>query len=241
MIYPAPAIAVGPPPPGFEEVRLPLPEGGWVQAWHRPRPGAPLAVLFFHGNGENLETMRRSGLTADLARLDGHLLAVEYPGYGDSPGRPSERSLTAAAVAASAWLAERHRGSRQAVVGWSLGAGVASRLLDEGPGPFAGGVLLSPWTSLPEVARRHFPGFLVALLVSERYDSVAAAARLPGPILVIHGVADRIIPVEQGRRLAAELGERGRLVEVPGAGHNDLLARPDVWREIERFLGSIAP
>jgi pimeloyl-ACP methyl ester carboxylesterase len=61
---------------------------------------------------------------------------------------------------------------------------------------------------------------------------------------VIHGERDRIIPAEQGRRLAellgAEDGGAVRWVEVPGAGHNDLLAHGEVWRELARFLGGLS-
>jgi fermentation-respiration switch protein FrsA (DUF1100 family) len=53
---------------------------------------------------------------------------------------------------------------------------------------------------------------------------------------MIHGTRDQIIPIVHGERLYAAFGERARMVRVPDAGHNDLLARPVVWEELARFL-----
>jgi pimeloyl-ACP methyl ester carboxylesterase len=68
---------------------------------------------------------------------------------------------------------------------------------------------------------------------------VAAAARIRLPALVIHGRDDTIIPFRLGERFAAALPTAStRFVAVPGVGHNDLLAQPVVWRELERFLST---
>jgi hypothetical protein len=116
---------------------------------------------------------------------------------------------------------------------------VALDLAARHPQDVAGVVALSPWTSLQDVARLHFPGWLVGLALRERYDSRTAASTVRGPVLVMHGERDTIIPAAQGRELAQALGARARWVAVPGAGHNDLLAVPAVWREVRGFLDSL--
>ena len=109
MIYPAPPIEVpSPPPEPLMEVDLTLADGTQVAAWHLPPPGPAAienpsgganrpAMLFFHGNGENLGTMLLSGFFDELSALGVPVLAVDYPGYGRSGGRPSEAALAAAA------------------------------------------------------------------------------------------------------------------------------------------------
>lgn len=262
MIYPAPPVTVSSPPPGaLEEVWLELPGGGRAAAWTGApdgvSPGAPVA-LFFHGNGENLETMRRAGLFGELRALGVVFLAADYPGYGRSPGRTTEEGVLATGEAALAWAREHHPDRPVVVAGWSLGAAVALRTAAEHPETVAGVAALSPWTTLADVATVHFPAVLVRWLVPERYESLEAAraaAAAGVPALVVHGVRDRIIPVEQGERIARELREGAvaagggteeegapvRWVPVAGAGHNDLLVHGEVWAALERFLGSIGP
>jgi fermentation-respiration switch protein FrsA (DUF1100 family) len=82
-------------------------------------------------------------------------------------------------------------------------------------------VLVTPYTSIPEVASRLAFGLPVRLLMRERFDSLAKAARVQVPVLVVHGTNDTIVPYEMGKRLATTL-PRARLITVQGGGHNDL-------------------
>lgn len=240
-IYPAPMIRVPTAPAPLEEVAFDLATGERIVAWAHAEPKLPAdrpAVAFFHGNGENLETMRMAGLFDDLARLRVAWIAVDYPGYGRSTGSPSEKGLMAGADAAVAWLRERHPDRPIVLCGWSLGAATAIGTAARHPEHVRGLIALSPWTSLPDVARIHFPGFMVQSMLREKYDSREAAKKVRVPALVIHGEQDNLIPAAQGKEVAGALS--ARWVPVPSAGHNDLLARDEVWMEMERFLDGLA-
>jgi pimeloyl-ACP methyl ester carboxylesterase len=270
MLYPAPPVTVPSPPPsggadrdgGLTEERLRLVTGGEVYAWSLEPPGVPAGApvaVFLHGNGENLETMRRSGLFDRLRRMAVVTLAVDYPGYGRSAGRTTEEGVIASASAVLAWAREQHPERPVVLVGWSLGAaaalGAAARDDGEDGGEVAGVAALSPWSRLEDVAAVHFPRFLVGWAVRERYDSLAATRTIAArgvPTLVIHGGRDTIIPVEQGRRIAETLregypaslqdpgGTQTTWLEVPEAGHNDLLGYPEVWDALDRFLRELS-
>lgn len=243
MLYPAPSVPVpSPPPPPLEEVRLDLATGGHAVAWASVDPalppGAPVAI-FFHGNGENLETLRWAGVFDELRRLDVAILAADFPGYGRSPGTASEEGLLATGDAAVAWAKERHPGRPIVVCGWSLGAALAIATVARHPDEVRGLVVLSAWTTLDEVARVIFPGFVVKALLRERYDSRSAAKEIRVPALVIHGELDDLIPATQGKEISETLAGPTRWVPVPRAGHNDLLGERVVWEEMERFFREV--
>lgn len=236
LLYPAPSIPVSSPPEGLEDVELSLATGDTAAAWagDGAKPGAP-AVLFFHGNGENLETMRLGGTFREIRRLGVACLAVDYPGYGRSSGSPSEEGIEATADAALAWARSRWPERSLVPAGWSLGAATAIALAARAGDRVAGLVAMSVWTRLEDVATLHFPAALVRWILSESYDSVAAAEQVRCPALVLHGEQDQLIPCAQGRRIAETLAE-ARWVPVARAGHNDLLGRREVWDEVDSFL-----
>lgn len=240
MIYPAPGIAVGEPPGGFEEVVLQAHDGSTIIGWHWPgasgRKDWP-ALLFFHGNGENLETLRLSGSLSELTGLGAPYLVIDYPGYGRSTGAPSEATVKRAAEAALDWLCDRYPERPHVLVGWSLGAAVAIHLAAENEAS-DGLIALSPWTSLSDVAAIHFPTWLTSLLLHESYDSMGLATEIACPTLLLHGARDRIIPVSQGRLLAAAV-TAAEMLEIETAGHNDLLAEARVWQKMEQFLAGV--
>ncbi|HEV8581821.1 MAG TPA: alpha/beta fold hydrolase [Thermoanaerobaculia bacterium] len=243
MLYPAPPVAVPSSPPApLEEVWLDLATGGRVDAWTYAPPGLPAEaplVLFFHGNGENLETLRWSSLFEQLGALGAAVLAPDFPGYGRSPGAPSEEGLIATGDAAVAWARKHHPQRPLVVCGWSLGAALAIATVDRHPGEVRGLIALSAWTTLAEVAVKLFPEFAVKMMLREHYDSRSAARRIQVPALVVHGELDDLIPVAQGEEIASVLGGPKRWVKIRGTAHNDLLARREVWEEMARFLSGL--
>jgi pimeloyl-ACP methyl ester carboxylesterase len=241
IIYPVPMVEVGSPPTRFEEVEIESAEGIRFVGWHHPgdAAGNRPVLIFFHGNGENLETLKWTGLFDQLLSLQAPVLVVDYPGYGRSSGVPSESSLKGSAERALDWVASRYPDRGIVPTGWSLGAAVAVYLAAARPDRVRGLIAMSPWTSLAAVAEIHFPHWLVGLGLREHYDSLGLVDQIAVPALMIHGSIDRIIPIEQGRQLAAAL-TGAAWVEVGTAGHNDLLSSPVVWREMSQFVSRLS-
>jgi pimeloyl-ACP methyl ester carboxylesterase len=236
MIYPAPSFAVpSVAPKPFQDIWL-----SKIHAWYfqSPDPAAPI-LIHFHGNGENLETLRLSGFMDSLMALNVSLLAIDYPGYGRSEGSPTEQSIRECSTAAVQWSKEKHPNSKLIVSGWSLGAAVAIDVVSRMPDRVDGLIAISAWSSLNDVAKKHFPGWMVRLLLQESYDSLNATSRVKCPTLVIHGEEDTLIPAEQGKRVADALPNQKSFVLIPQASHNNLLDYPRVWKEIEIFVRSV--
>jgi uncharacterized protein len=217
---------------GGQDIVLRTDDGIDLGAWFFP--GGAHAVLMCNGNAG--DRLLRAPLAAALVRAGLSVLLFDYRGYGGNPGRPSEEGLAADARAAQLWLARRGELERTTYLGESLGAAVALRLAVECP-PSAL-VLRSPFTSLTDVGRLHYPWLPVARLLTDRFPSIDRVGNLRAPLLVIAGERDSIVPASLSRRLYDAAPERKRFMLVPGADHNDpeLLDGGEVVAEIVRFL-----
>jgi fermentation-respiration switch protein FrsA (DUF1100 family) len=232
----------GPVPPaasvlrGAQDVVLETTDGLRLGAWYLPTAGGGPAVLVCNGNGG--DRTGRAPLAAALHRAGLSVLLFDYRGYGENRGSPSEEGLALDAAAARDWLAARAEVDDQRLVyfGESLGAAVAIRLAIERPP--AALVLRSPFTSLADVGRVHFPWLPVGRLLLDRYPSLGRIADLTSPLLVIAGDRDSIVPTSHSRRLFDAAPEPKRFVLIPGADHNDpqLLDGPQLIGEVLAFL-----
>jgi len=214
-------------------------DGLTLGAWFFPAvTEATLApVLVFPGNAGSREF--RAPIATALARRGHPVLLIDYRGYGGNPGRPTETGLMRDARGARAWLAARPEVDAARIVyfGESLGAAVAVALAVEQPP--AALVLRSPFTSLVEVGRVHYPWLPVRLLLRDRFPSIERIRGIDTPLLVIAGEDDSIVPARMSRRLFETAGQPvKRLISIPGAEHNDprLTAGEAMIEEVVRFL-----
>ena len=223
--------------PGGSEVSFETEDGLRLNAWLvSPSSPAAGAVVVFPGNAGH------RGFRAPLAealRGEGFVvLLTDYRGYADNPGHPSEAGLLLDARAALAYLETETGLSRDRIAyfGESLGTGVAVALAAARP-PGAL-VLRSPFTSLADVGRLHYPYLPVRTLLRDRYPSLDRIGEIDSPLLVIAGEEDRIVPIGLSRRLFQAARCPVRFVAIPGADHNDheLLAGRLLIGEVASFL-----
>ena len=204
-----------------EDVAFTTGDGVTLHGWFVPAAAAParFTAIVFNGNAGHRGF--RAPLAAALARHGVSTLLFDYRGYGDNAGRPSEDGLAQDARAALTYLKTRTDVDTARIVyfGESLGAAVALRLATE-TRPFAL-VLRSPFTSLSDIGRHHYPFLPVRMLLRDRYPSLERARSVSCPTLVIAGDRDSIIPTEQSRRVYDALTVEKRLVIIAGADHND--------------------
>ena len=167
------------------------------------------------------------------------ILAFDYRGYGKSGGKPNESGILADSRASQRWLAQRAGISTNQVVLWgrSIGGAVSVQLaVDLG----ARGVILErTFTSLPDVAARHYPFLPVRTLMRNRYDSLSRITKYRGPLLQSHGTADEIVPFALGEKLFAAAGStQKRFLAMPGVTHNGPNTK-DYYTELRRFLNNL--
>jgi fermentation-respiration switch protein FrsA (DUF1100 family) len=229
LIYPAPRVQGV--PPGYARVELRTADGLMITAgYRRARSGLP-TVLFFHGNA----MVWPDGIYAtDVLASRGYgVLLAEYRGYNANPGEPSEQGLYHDGRAALAFLeGEGVVSSDVILAGLSVGSAPAVQLAAENK--VRALILISPFASLRATVSTAYPWVPVGWLLRDRYDNLAKLSRVEAPVLILHGDADRLIPLDHAEQLAAA-NPAAEFVSVPGRGHN-MAADPLVQRFQLEFL-----
>lgn len=211
-----------PPPPSYRmsdlgAVRVPVGDGATLAVQHLVNPDARFTLLFSHGNAEDLGHLQP--FLRGLRDAGFSVLAYDYRGYGRSAGTaPGEASVVEDAEAVYRYAVDALGipPGRLVLHGRSLGAGPTLALATRHQA--AAVVLESAFTSVYRVVTRW------RVLPFDRFPNLARVRRVDGPVLVIHGTEDRVIPVAHGRALFAAAPGPKRALWVEGAGHNDLAA-----------------
>ena len=225
MFYPRPERS--PAPPGAEDLFVPVADGVRVHVRvYAPASDAP-TVLLFHGNGEVVADY--DGIAPLYRHFGLNLIVADYRGYGASGGRPGFTTMLADAhavkAACFAHLDAAGRTGGRYLMGRSLGAMSAVELAATDAAGFRGLVLESGAAGIRGWSRFATPGDDEAAWERLRQAQRERLAAITLPLLSIHGAEDELIPVESAVEVQAAAGSPDkRLVVVPDAGHNDLLA-----------------
>lgn len=223
----------------WEDVRLTTSDGIRLHGWYLPaKQSDVITLLFFHGNAGNISHRLDS---LDLFRQLGvAVLIIDYRGYGQSKGDPSEEGLYRDAEAAWRYLADERDVPPQRIVasGRSLGAAVAARVAAEHP---VGGLIVeSGFTSVPALGAERYPVFPVRLLTRFEYPTREFIRQASAPVLVVHSPDDEAIPYHHGRSLFEAANEPKTFLEIQG-GHNTgyLDSREDYTQGLRDFLRAV--
>lgn len=221
----------------FENVALETSDGVAVHGWFVP--GASRRVLlYFHGNAGNIS--HRVYSIREFHDLGLSVLIIDYRGYGQSGGKPTEKGLYRDAVAAWDYLVHGRGIAPQDVIvfGRSLGGSVASWLAAKvDPGAL---IVDSSFTSVPDVGQEVYPWLPVRLLSRFRHSTREHVKQTASPVLVVHSRDDEIIPFHHGEANFRAANEPKQFLEIRG-GHNDAHARSAViYRDgLREFLDSL--
>lgn len=208
---------------------------GRVEAWYLPplnrdASGPAALCILAHGNGDLIDRWPRA--VEPLREMGVGVLLVEYPGYGRSEGSPSLASIRESFLIAYDTIIQDPRvdPDRILLFGHSVGGAAVAGLSAERPSSAL--ILFSTFTSVRAMAvQQGLPGFAVL----DPFDTLAAVRAYPRPVLVIHGVHDRVIPYRHGLALQAA-APQGELMALE-CGHNDCVTDWDAfWQELRPFL-----
>ncbi len=216
-----------------------LPQSAWATRAEPPKDPPDFdaelnkgpVTLFFHGNGGHRG--HRGELYDQLAAWGRHAVSIDYRGYGDSEGSPTEKGLAEDARAIWSWLVQTKGVDPKRIVlhGESLGCAVAIRLaseLCESGTPPAGMILEAPFTSMTDAAASMYWFLPARLMVLDTFPSAKRIGNVSCPVIILHGHLDHVVPFEHGKKIfelapeGAKSGVPKRMIEFPEARHVDM-------------------
>ncbi len=219
----------------YEQVRIRTDDGVTLRGWFVPAEAARATVLFLHGNAGNIS--HRLDSLAIFGQLRLSTFIIDYRGYGESEGHPTEQGTYRDAVAAWRYLVEQRKISPDRIVlfGRSLGGAVAAWLaVRQTPAAL---IVESTFVSAPDFAAELYPWLPVRLIARFDYNTAQSLRQVKCPVLVVHSRSDDIVPFAHGRRLFEAANPPKQFLEIDG-GHNDgfLLSKDAYIAGMDRFL-----
>ncbi len=233
----------------YSDLRVVAEDGVRTQAWWMPSsvvdaPFSDATVLTFHGNGGTMAD--RLDWCQKMVSLGASVLAVEYRGYGESEGSPSEEACQRDARA-SLLEARRLSANRPGPLllhGRSLGGAVAIALAAESE--HDGLIIESTFTRVEDMAA--LTGIpLARKLVAYRFDSIRRIREAVAPVFLVHGTGDTLVPYSMGEALrdaCVESSRKVRFLPVFGGEHNSTWQQAGAryWQEMSQwFVEDVLP
>lgn len=218
--------------PQFEEVYVAADDGTELRLWYAKGDKAKPAVLFLHGNAfqnaffaPQLQPLMDKGYA---------VLMMEYRGFGGAQGRLRQKTVFADAARAYDWLKTENY-PQIVVYGYSLGCAVAVGMAElRQPDKM---VLMAPFASLWSLVKEK-PVPFAGLVLRDRYPSDELIKNYKNPLLIIHGVKDRLIPVHHGERLyELSVAENKTLVKLPNETHRTVFFERRSVPLLEKWIG----
>ncbi|MEL6588995.1 MAG: alpha/beta hydrolase [Bacteroidota bacterium] len=216
----------------FEEVWLE--EGAFrIHGLHFPVDSAAGLVLYFHGNADDLQ--RWGEYLTDLTEKGYAVLAIDYPGYGKSPGKPSEEGIYQATELAWQWALERYSPDQIVIYGRSLGSGAASYLSSQHAAQVL--ILETPFYSVPDVLRERFS---IGIWWNDQYQfpNNQHIEQSQNEVFIFQGTSDRVVPYRSAIKLRPLLQSENHFIIIDGGTHHNLSKFPLYHEQLTQILES---
>lgn len=205
-----------PVPPGMQAVQVAAPGGAPLHGYTvTPEPGRELGfwVLHLHGNADSVFSETQLRNMQQLRAQGFAVLAIDYRGFGPSPGRPSEQGLYDGAEAAWRWLLG-HGVAPERIIIWGHSAGAAPAVWLATEHRAAALVTFGGFTSIPDMVAGLRPWLPIRWIIGVHMDSLRRMPAVQSPVVVAHCVTDRAIPFANAGRLFEAAPEPRRLLRL---------------------------
>jgi uncharacterized protein len=207
-------------------------DGERLKVWHVSR-GDSAALIYFGGNAEDvsINLSRFKKLFPSLS-----LYLMNYRGFGGSSGHPTEAGLYSDGRALYEHIAASHKNI--IVMGRSLGTALALHLAAHTR--IDGLILVTPYSSMVDLARHYYPFLPVGSLLKDRFDAVRETPGIDVPVLVVMAEHDEVIPAAISEKLVGSLQpETVQKFIIKGTFHNSIDSGPGYDKQLAGFIESL--
>jgi len=221
----------------FEDVTITTQDHVKLHGWLIKAPFAKSTLIFFHGNAGNIGN--RLEKIDQFHRIGLNVLIIDYRGYGNSGGRPTEQGIYRDATATYDYLMQRDdmQGQNMISYGASLGGAVAIDLAIKRAVSCI--IVDSTFSSAIDMAKKIYP-FIPSFLIKAKMNSIDKIKDISAPILFIHSIEDQIVPFVLGKKLYDATPGPKEFIEITG-GHNDRHFHDEekIKNGIRKFLNNL--
>lgn len=221
-----------------QEIYLDTADGGKIHALLFQKKTIPSKslVLYFHGRGGNLSTKGNyvAGLFLDK---NYDVLMMDYRGFGKSYGPLSEKKLLSDTDLIYNYAAAKYDPSEIIIYGRSLGTGFAAFTASKHQARLL--ILEAPYYSMLDLASEKFsflPKSFFKILLKYHLKTSEWILNSQMPVQIFHGTHDKLIPIENSKKLRALQQDKIHLTILKEATHDDLSSHQLYLKTMDQLL-----
>ncbi len=221
---------------GVRQISIPIEKNRSLHGWLIEKDMENLPVIFyFGGNAEEVSL----NIEEFVQKIDANVVMVNYRGFGQSQGSPSETTMKSDALAIYDLMGEQYNIPPGRAVAWgrSIGSSMACFLaLERG---FSSLMLTCPFDSIESVAATYYPGWLVGMILEDKHRTIDFSSRIKASTLILAASPDEVIPQKNTLELYGSLTCPKELLYIDGAGHNTISQFDAYYGAVNLFLGKV--
>lgn len=189
-------------------------------------------VLYFHGNRKNISWY--AGYAPHFTSNGYEVWMIDYPGFGKSTGRLTEKRLYDDAQQLYTMARSIFPASRIIIYGKSMGTGIASWLASKKS--CRNLILETPYYSMTSLVQHYAPLYPISNLLKYKLPVHTYISLVNAPVTVFHGTSDKVIPYANAHRLISAMHPKDRFVTIENGGHNNLSDYPQFHTVLDSIL-----